>query len=150
MSNEITDTINLLVYGTLRPGQFNDIRVGGISTLASQIVPGVVVSGKMFNCRPGWPGYPVVDFALEGRVVGDLLMDIPVESDQFQGVNWMERGAGYRLVEIGTIETFSGPVPVHAYQYDTEFRHVGQPIPDGDWLEFVEDFDTSDSPRISR
>ena len=147
MDNEITDSINLLVYGTLRPGQYNDARLGGLSSLAAQVVPGIVVNGKMFNVRPGYPGYPVVDFGLEGRVVGDLLVGLPVQSDQFQGVHYMEKNAGYRLVQIGTFETFEGPAAVHSYQYDTEYRSVGQLIPDGDWVEFVEAFDRAEARR---
>ena len=82
-----------------------------------------------------------------GRVVGDLLVGLPVQSDQFQGVHYMEKNAGYRLVQIGTFETFEGPAAVHSYQYDTEYRSVGQLIPDGDWVEFVEAFDRAEARR---
>ena len=134
----IPEKINLLVYGTLRPGQYNDRRLGGLSAAAESVVPEVIVKGQMFNVRPGRPVYPVVDFTKDGRVVGDLLMGVPADSSVFSGVYRMEIGAGYRLVEIGTVETFGGPAPVHAFQFSVadDAWGVGQFVEDGDWIAF--------------
>lgn len=137
------DKINLLVYGTLRVGQYNEDRFGGFTAIASNVVSDFVVSGRMHNVAGGRPMYPVVDFTREGRVVGDLLMDIPVENYTFRNIYRMEIGAGYALAEIGQVNTLFGPKPIHAFHYSVHEASVGDFIEDGDWIRYDKSFDWS-------
>jgi hypothetical protein len=139
--NNNPEKINLLVYGTLRVGQYNESRFGGFTAAASNVINDFVVNGRMHNVSKGRPMYPVVDFTREGRVVGDLLMDISVHDHTFQSVYRMEIGAGYILTEIGHVNTLFGPTPIHAFHFPIEEAFVGEFIEDGDWIKFDESFD---------
>ena len=138
-----TETIDLLVYGTLRPGEPNDYRLG-ISGAATGVVTDVVVSGQMRNVRGDTPVFPVVDFTMGGRVVGDVLLGVPLESWEFRSVYGMEIGAGYKLVTLntpvhipGSCRTLNNVAAFH-YPFENRESRIGIPIPDGDWLAFCE------------
>ena len=140
MSN-IPDTIDLAVYGTLRIGQYNDARLGGLSRTAKRVVRDFVIeTGRMYNCRPGRPAYPVVDFRIPGRIVSDLFIGISTHTSTFHSVHSMERGAGYQLVELGK-EVAASPSgnPVYVFHFGVGNYPPGPEVPNGDWLAWEED-----------
>jgi gamma-glutamylcyclotransferase (GGCT)/AIG2-like uncharacterized protein YtfP len=128
--------INLMVYGTLRSGQYND---RGLTTMVEDSAI-IEVSGAMFNLHGDHPVYPVVDFRMEGTVVGEVLVDMPTGSPRFKSICAMEYGAGYVLANIGMHDipiTFPRAEDIYAFHYPIgEYEYVGVPIPDGDWVKF--------------
>ncbi len=128
--------MNIFVYGTLRPGEYND---RGFCGLAKEIKRGTT-TGKMFNRRGRTPVFPVVDFDGEGTIIGDLLIDMPERHQEVRAVHRMEIGAGYELREIKVDcdgETYSAIAYHWDFSADRYNSTVGIQIEDGDWLRFV-------------
>jgi gamma-glutamylcyclotransferase (GGCT)/AIG2-like uncharacterized protein YtfP len=128
--------INLFVYGTLRPGQYNS----GIHREADRIIHNCTTPGEMRNLRGERPIYPVVDFTRMGTIVGDLLIGIDSDSDEFAAVDSMEKGAGYTPRFLMSVITTPDREAWSAISY--HWPHFGQyetgvRIKDGDWLRFV-------------
>lgn len=132
---------DVFVYGTLRPGQYNDGR-SGLSSQATEVINNVRTDGRMWNVAPGNPIYPVVNFDLAGDIIGDLLIGIPDDSQILKNVHLMEVGAGYELrtvrVYISGDDNMEGWHEAIAYHYDSNQRglRLGQRIENGDWLAF--------------
>lgn len=124
--------MNIFVYGTLRPGEYND---HGFSGLAREVKRGTT-TGKMFNRRGSTPMFPVVDFNAEGTIVGDLLIDMPERHERVRQVHRMEIGAGYDLHDI-EVDCDGEKYVAIAYHFNVEDERVGIPIQNGDWLDFV-------------
>ena len=123
-------TIDLFVYGTLRPSNsFNDH--WGIASEATETIFDCTAEGAMWNLSGKSPVYPVVNFDVPGEIVGDLLVGIPEFSDALAATHRMEIGAGYepRLVRV---KTPSGVlIPAVAYHYTR--LCLGERIADGNW-----------------
>lgn len=129
--------MNIFVYGTLRPGQYNDHRTG-LSALALSVIRNVTTNGVMHNRHGDRPYYPVVNFDGEGTIVGDILIGVPERHQQVRQTHAMEIGAGYEMREID-IEHNGFTYRCIAYHFSPDEngrQDIGCAIPDGDWLAF--------------
>jgi gamma-glutamylcyclotransferase (GGCT)/AIG2-like uncharacterized protein YtfP len=124
--------VNLFVYGTLRPGEYNyvDSLVDG----AERLIQNAQANGRMFNVRGATPIFPVVNFDLSGVIVGDVLVGIDPTADIFIAVDDMEIGAGY---EPRTIKVLADGEMMEAVAYHYPHSKHGIEIPDGDWIKFA-------------
>ncbi len=128
-----SETIDLLVYGTLRVGGHND---RGLTSSARQVVRNVTVRGSMNNVHGARPIYPVVDFDAAGQVVGDLLLDVDKNSWAFRDAYSMELGAGYVLRNLDVAMGPDGALYFGVYGFHYTYGQVGVPVPNGDWIAF--------------
>jgi len=130
-------TLNVFVYGILRPG-YRGRRVNFDATISN-----CTVEGTLYETGYGYPGADFNDIGDgetgDGRVVhGDIYVIDMCDPEQ---VEWwlyilkMELGAGYAVwhVEV-TVDNEDEPIEAVAFQY---LRRTGRRIESGDFLDWV-------------
>lgn len=109
---------HLLVYGTLRNGEYNFNRFGGQTFLRKTEVEGF----QLFDC-----GLPRV-IKGEGKLVVELH---EVEDKPADYIHQMELGAGYEEVKISLPE---GEASLYFCDESTVNRGQGKRVESGDWI----------------
>jgi gamma-glutamylcyclotransferase (GGCT)/AIG2-like uncharacterized protein YtfP len=120
-------TTNVFVFGTLRPGDYNHDRFGGIK----EVIRNVTVPGRLYHAIPNRGRiYPGARFDEEGTIIGDILV---YESgcNELEHVVRMEIGAGYSIFPVTATTEDGESILCIAFQYE---RPHGALIPSGDWF----------------
>ena len=151
-SVESSNTVDIFVYGTLRPGQYNDTRTGLAALATGGILKNCTTKGAMYNRMGESPVYPVVDTDMDGVIIGDLLMGIDPMSREVEMTHNMEIGAGYepRTVTIVKPDGLLTEALIYNYTIGQPFRSPhGVAIPSGDWIAFVNEDARIDNEGVS-
>ena len=132
-------TVRVFVYGTLREGAYNNLRVGRSNEFRA-----ATTTGRIYHVDPHGYAYPVAKFDEEGTIVGEV--------HEFDERRWnyivvMEEGAGYRAVPVIVTYDDGETEEVLGWQYIHSPR--GPLIESGDWFD-VKEMDSCEMSGVWR
>lgn len=126
-----TELVDLFVYGTLRPTEYN-YRV--IADAVVETIDNVRVDGTLYHlahATDAHPVYPVADLVNPGPGIVGTLLTVDANSRSFLQTHRMETGAGYEAVEVMTVDSDGVSRVAIGYHYLRDY--VGPQIMSGDW-----------------
>ncbi len=136
----MTDSVRHLVfvYGTLRKGASNHHVLKGARCVAEN----AWIKGTLYDTGLG---YPALSLSPQGKVYGEIF---EVDETGLQSLDRLENyvsGRVNNLYErmVKKVTTSDGLLDTYIYTVDHNLSICQKCIPSGDWMEWLEDHDTS-------
>ena len=121
------DKVKILVYGTLRKGQYNFDRINNNfgSDSIKKVSERVIEGFKMVSINDWYPAIIYNGDKYQTIIVEEV--EVTPEAKNF--IDRMEAGAGYTIKQVGGLDI---------YCYVNDYFKPEQRIESGDWVKYIE------------